>query len=309
MCRSGRSVALGLLVALLVAAVAGCGGAPAAGKGVLSIEASFYPLQWMAQQVGGDKVHVSSLAKAGAEPHDLELTPRDVADLDDADVVLYLGGFQPAVDEAVAQIDEQSVFDAARPAHLDLTFTPIEGGKRNALSAGRVDPHFWLDPTRLAAVAGAFGRRLAGIDPAHAAFYTANAKKLSRTLDGLDHDLARGLASCENRDLVTSHNAFGYLARRYRLVQVGITGLTPEEEPTPDDLASVTDFVKQHRVRTIYFETLVSHAIASTVADETGARTAVLDPIEGLTSASPARDYVGIMRANLASMKKGQPCP
>jgi zinc transport system substrate-binding protein len=302
------------VLALLV--LASCGGDDSdAASGqlssgqTLSIEASFYPLQWMAQQVGGDHVDVASLTKPGAEPHDLELTPRDVADIADADAVVYLAGFQPAVDDAVDQVDEARVYDATSAAQLDLTFTPIEEGEEASDDAGSTDPHFWLDPTRLAAVADDFASYLGDLDPDNAAVYRDNAVALGNDLATLDSEFTMGLTSCANKNLVTSHNAFGYLARRYGLTQVGITGLTPEEEPSPEDLASVTDFVESHDVRTIYFETLVGPAIAESIASETGASTDVLDPIEGLNDESQGNDYLAVMRANLANIKKGQPCP
>ena len=139
--------------------------------------------------------------------------------------------------------------------------------------------------------------------------YAENAGALETELERLDAEFEAGLAACESTDLVTSHNAFGYLADRYGLEQVAITGLTPDDEPSPSDLAAVTDFVAENRVRTIYFETLVSPDIAETIAEETGARTAVLDPIEGLDDASEGEDYLEIMRANLANLRTGQPCP
>lgn len=306
-----RGAGIAALVMLVLASCGGDDSDAASGQSgrTLSIEASFYPLQWMAEQVGGDHVDVASLTKPGAEPHDLELTSRDVADIADADVVVYLAGFQPAVDDAVDQVDEAKVYDAAPSAQLDLTFTPIEEGKEASDEAGSTDPHFWLDPTRLAAVADDFASYLGDVDPENAAAYRDNAAAVGNELATLDGEFMTGLASCANKNLVTSHNAFGYLARRYGLTQVGITGLTPEEEPSPEDLASVTDFVESNDVRTIYFETLVSPDIAESVARETGASTEVLDPIEGLNDESQGDDYLAVMRANLANIEKGQPCP
>jgi zinc transport system substrate-binding protein len=273
----------------------------------VEVEASFYPLQWMVEQIGGGHVDVENLTKPGAEPHDLELTPSDVAAVADADLVVYLSGFQPAVDDAVAN-SEATVFDAADAADLDLTFTPIEEGEQHDDEAGAVDPHFWLDPSRLTAVAKAFTETLGDQDPGNRETYQQNLAALTAKLDELDQDFTDGLADCANQDLVTSHNAFGYLARRYGLNQVGITGLTPEAEPSAGQLAAVTDFVDAHDVQTIYFETLVSPAIAKTVASETGAKTAVLDPLEGLNDDSEGNDYLEVMRANLANIEAGQPC-
>ncbi len=309
-----RAVAAVVAVVLSFSLLAGCGsdGGDDASSGtagdVVQIEASFYPLQWMAEQVGGDHVSVDSLTPPGAEPHDLELSPADVAAVSEADLVVYLSGFQAAVDDAVDQAGDATEFDAAPAADLDLTFTPIEEGEQNDDEAGSVDPHFWLDPTRLADVAEAFTEKLSEVDPDHADDYTANLATLTDQLDSLDEQFMTGLADCANTDLVTSHNAFGYMARRYGLTQVGITGLTPEEEPSPADLAEVTQFVEDHDVTTIYFETLVGPDIAETVADEAGVDTDVLDPIEGLNDQSQGDDYLEVMRANLDNLRRGQSC-
>lgn len=309
-----RSLLAVLVPAIVLAgtvSLAGCGsgsnGSPGGGKPI-NVEASFYPLQWMAQQVGGSRVKVFSLTKPGAEPHDLELTPSDVAAVHDADVIVYLSGFQPAVDEAVTGSDA-TVFDAKDAANLDLTFTPIEEGKQHQSEAGATDPHFWLDPTRLANVADAFAATMAKQDPKSATIYKANAKALRTKLDDLDRAYKAGLADCANKDLVTSHNAFGYLAQRYGMKQIGITGLTPDDEPAAGQLADVTDFVEKNKVRTIYFETLVSPRVAQAVASEASVKTDVLDPIEGLNKTSQGHDYLGVMRANLRNLRAGQPCP
>jgi zinc transport system substrate-binding protein len=149
---------------------------------------------------------------------------------------------------------------------------------------------------------------MAAADPGAAAAFRQRASALAGELSELDDDIRAGLADCASSDLVTSHAAFGYLAQRYGLRQVGITGISPEAEPDPRSLAAVATFVREHHVSTIYSETLVSPAVARTVARETGATTAVLDPIEGLTNASAGRDYLQVMRSNLAVLRKGQGC-
>ncbi len=289
-------------VAGLALLLSGCGGrSEAAPDGRLRIVASFYPLQYVTARIAGDRAVVTSLTPPGAEPHDLELTPKDVARVSDADLVVYLGGFQAAVDQAVKTEAKHHADDVSGPARLDRTLD--EGGEGNG-----TDPHFWLDPVRLSAVAGQVEQRLAGLDPAGAPAYRANLTALSTDLSRLDGELRQGLAHCADTDLVTSHQAFGYLAERYGLTQVGITGLTPEQEPDPGTLAHVADFVRTNGVRTIYYETLVSPAIAETVARETGARSMVLDPIEGITPSSQGRDYLAIMRSDLRNLMEGQPC-
>ncbi|MFZ0323740.1 MAG: metal ABC transporter substrate-binding protein [Actinomycetes bacterium] len=297
MARPG-SVLRGILVlgAGLVALTA-CGATPPADASAsdgqrLDVLASFYPLQFAAQRVGGDRVTVDNLTKPGAEPHDLELAPQDVAAVARAGLVVYLSGFQPAVDDAVVQSDTNRAFDVASVANLDRPG----------------DPHFWLDPTRLADVGDAIAQRLTTVDPAGAATYRANATTLRHDLQRLDREFARGLRSCRSRDIVTSHEAFGYLAQRYDLQQVGIAGMSPDTEPTASDLADVTAYVKAHNVTTIYYETLVSPTIAETVARETGAQVAVLDPIEGLAPGTSDSNYLTVMRDNLVSLRAGLGC-
>jgi zinc transport system substrate-binding protein len=298
-------VAAALTLAL---AVTGCGAAGAGDEeGRLGVAAAFYPLQWVAERVGGARAEVDSLTPPGAEPHDLELGPRDLVALGEADLVVYLGGFQAAVDQAVDQEAADTSLDVAKVARLESA-----GGERAEEGAddehGATDPHFWLDPTRLADVADAVASRLGDVDPSHAAGYRQRAADLRSDLEALDREMAAGLADCTSTDLVTSHEAFGYLAARYGLHQVGISGLSPDAEPSPGAVAEVAAFVEEHDVRTIYYETLVSPEVAETVARETGAGTAVLDPLESLTDESAGDDYLAVMRSNLQTLQRGQGC-
>lgn len=261
-----------------------------------SVVVSFYPLQFVVENLVGDAATVTNLTAPGVEPHDLELTPQSVGDVADADLVVYLSGFQPAVDDAV---DGQATaaLDVADAADLSLTTT-----------GGTLDPHFWLDPNRLAAVADATATSLVDQGILDSDTATANLNALTDDLDRLDKEFSNGLADCTSRDLVTSHEAFGYLADTYDLTQVGITGLTPEAEPDPQDLAAVTAFVQENDVRTIYYETLVSPDVAETVARETGADVAVLDPLEGLAADAAGDDYLTVMATNLTTLRTGQDC-
>jgi len=300
------------LAALLLGGCSGNTGSSSTGPGAggsderLNATASFYPLEYVLTKVGGDHVAVSALTKPGVEPHDLELTSQDVAGLRRAALVLYLGGLQPAVDTAVAQQASATGFDVATVANLDLT------GRDGASSApvddaGR-DLHFWLDPQRLSTVGTAVGERLAQLDPAHAADFRANAAALATELASLDTAYRSGLANCTNRQLVTSHAAFGYLASRYGFTQVSIAGLSPDQEPSAKALADVTAAVRAANATTIYAETLVDTKYARTIASSTGARLAVLDPVEGLSATSAGSSYPDIMRANLATLRAGQGC-
>ena len=290
-------VGVPLLIAALAVTACGPGQQSSASTDKLAVVASFYPLQFAAQQIGGSHVAVTSLTKPGAEPHDIELTPRDVGSVSKAGLVVFEKGLQGAVDSAVESQGGDRGLDVAPAAKLDLK-----------LASGTTDPHFWLDPQRYAAVATAIAARLSSVDPAHKADYENNAKVFTDRLTALSAEFTTGLAGCQRRDIVTSHSAFSYLARRFGMKQIAINGISPEQEPQAAALATVSTYVRAHAVTTIYAETLVSPAIAQTVARESGATVATLDPIEGLTSASAGKDYFEVMRANLKALQTGQGC-
>ncbi|WP_233496072.1 metal ABC transporter substrate-binding protein [Geodermatophilus sp. TF02-6] len=286
--------------ALLLAGCGGAGGPGGSGAG-LTVVAGFYPLEWAAERVGGDRASVSSLTPPGAEAHDLELTPRDVVAVARSDLLVYLAGFQPALDQATDDEAADSAWDVGSAAGLIRTPGQHTGDDP-------VDPHFWLDPTRLATVGDALAGRLTELDPDGAATYEQNAAALRADLEALDGEMRAGLANCAVDTLVTSHEAFGYLADRYGFDMVGISGLSPSQEPDPEQLARIATLVREKGVTTVYTETLVDPAVAETVAAEAGARTAVLDPIEALSDSSPGDDYLSVMRANLATLQEGQSC-
>jgi zinc transport system substrate-binding protein len=270
--------------------VGGCGGSSdAAGRS--TVVASFYPLAWVAERVAAPGTHVVDLTPAGAEPHDLELTPHDLGTLQDADLVLYLGhGFQPAVEKAVESRSGPS---------LDLLVT--QRLRPSGEEGATADPHVWLDPSRLARIAIAVGGAL---------HRTHAAQEVAGDLGALDREFRNGLAHCRRHEIVTSHAAFGYLADRYGLEQIALTGLSPEAEPTPRDLEKLVNHVRRTGADVVFTETLVSPRLAETIAREAGAATAVLDPIEGLTGdeVDAGEDYVSRMRWDLATLRKALGC-
>lgn len=273
------------LILILALASAGCGGSGPGRQGV-EVVAGFYPLAFAAEEVGGPGVSVSNLTPAGAEPHDLELAPRDVARAQGADVVLLLGrGFQPQVERAA---------EGSSGTVVRLLETP-------GLHRIDDDPHVWLDPLRYAVLVRRIGAVL---------HHERAADRLATRLRSLDRELRRGLSRCARHEIVTSHAAFGYLAGRYGLEQISIEGLSPEAEPTPTELRRVAEIVRRRHVTTIYFETLVSPKLARTLARETETKTAILDPIEGLTPNAVSRgaEYFSVMRSNLSSLRKGLGC-
>lgn len=293
-----------LLAALpLVLLLAACGSS-ANGDGKTSVVASFYPFAYVAGQVGGSFVDVDNLTSPGVEPHDIELKPRQVGDVQDADLVIYEKHFQTAVDEAVDQAG-RSKDDMVDVASL-LTLKSVQPGAEE--QHGNEDPHTWLDPENMIAVTKAVEEKLSAIDPDHADSYAANAEKLEAELTKLGDDFATGLKTCRTRTIVTSHAAFQYLAARYDLTQVPIAGIDPANEPSPSQLAHITTLVRTEKITTIFTEELVSPAIARTIANETGATTATLDPIEGLSDETTNETYLTLMRKNLDTLRKANSC-
>lgn len=349
MTRLRLSAAAAVVTATVLAGCGSDGGSDGtAGGDGPQVVTAFYPLQFVTERIAGDRAEVTSLTKPGVEAHDLELAPQDVAKVAKADLVVYLAGFQPAVDEAVASQARDSAFDVTNAARLDVAATddghdghdhgnedadaassspsesddhahesgaaepsaagPDDGHDHGDEERGPGDPHFWLDPTRLADVTTAVAEHLATKDPAGATTYRANAESLVKELTTLDGELEQGLTTCTNRDLVTGHAAFAYLADRYDLHQVGIAGLSPDQEPDATTMKELTEHIAEHKVKTVYAETLVSPALAETLARETGATVKVLDPLEGLTDSSAGKDYLEVMRSNLATLRTGQGC-
>jgi zinc transport system substrate-binding protein len=287
-----------LTFALVVVLAAGCSGSDDGSGAETTVVAAFYPLAYAAERVGGDSVEVRNLTPAGAEPHDLELTPRDVEDVQAADHVFYLGaGFMPALEDAVA--DDERAVDLLEGQRL-LTGSD-EHGHGEHEHGDELDPHIWLDPTRYARIVERIGKALGRPEAAGA---------LVAELRALDADFRQGLADCKRRVIVTSHAAFGYLASRYGLEQVALTGVSPEAEPGPRALERLVEEVEHEGATTVFFETLVSPRLASTVAREAGATTAVLDPLEGLSEEEIERggDYLSVMRENLGALRKALAC-
>jgi zinc transport system substrate-binding protein len=273
--------------------------------GTPSIVASFYPLEEAASRVGGNLVTVENLTPPGVEPHDLELAPDDIETIANADVVVYLGGgFQPAVEDALAETEDAVLVDA-----LDAVDTePAPPGE--AEEGLTVDPHVWLDPARFEQVVRAVAAGLSDADPANEAAYGSNAEAYVAELAALDEEFRAGLSDCERTTIVTSHEAFGYLADAYGLTEVAIAGLSPEAEPDAQEIAELLDLVEQQGVTTIFAEELVSPDVAETLADEAGVMVDVLDPLESLTDeqVEAGEDYVSVMRENLDRLRAALDC-
>lgn len=301
-------------VALGLTALSACSGSDTAGgsDGTLDVVASFYPMQYLAEEIGGSHVSVTTLTKPGVEPHDLELSPRQIGSLGDADFILYLKGIQPAVDDAIAQSGAKNTVDAAKLTTLETHGAEVDGHDHGSSEAGSSeehdeagrDPHIWLDPVKYAEVAEGVGKSLEKADPGNAADYRANTDALVKKLDALNTRYAAGLKSTTTKTFLTTHSAFGYLAERYGLTQEGIAGVDPEAEPSPARIKDLQHIAEEDGATTVFFETLASDKTAKTLAKDTGLRTDVLDPLEGITEKSKGDDYLQVMESNLAALQK-----
>lgn len=299
------------LAAVAVAAplLAGCGGGAGATGDDPSVVASFYPLQYVAERVVGEHATVQNLTSPGKEPHDLELTVQQTAEVEDADIAFYQQGFQPAVDEAVEQSDPEHVVETTEVVKLEPSHAG-EDESEDELAEHEGEggnPHFWLDPKRLSEVAVAFEQEMAQVDPDHAGDYARNVKDLQAELTSLDSDYRKGLANCELDTVVVSHDAFGYLSK-YGLNFEPISGLSPDAEPSPEHIAALLDLIETDGITTVFSETLASKQMSETIARDVGIETAVLDPIEGLSNSTASEDYFSIMRTNLTTLQDANRC-
>jgi zinc transport system substrate-binding protein len=279
-------------------------GTPATSSRKPQVVASFYPLYFFTSQIAGDKADVTNITPAGAEPHDYEPTAQDVARIENSDVlVLNGGGLEGWVNDIKTNIDPEKTAVVTAGEGL-VTQEVVEDGEKIA------DPHVWLSPVLAKQMVDKIGNALAQADPTNASHYQSNAGGLKSKLEALDSEYRRELAVCKEKNIITSHAAFGYLATTYHLNQVPITGVSPDAEPSPKQLADVAKFAKDNNVKYIFFESLVSPKLSQTIATEVGAQTLVLNPLEGLTGDEIAsgKDYFSEMRGNLANLKTALRC-
>lgn len=293
--RLRNSLLAGSLVPLLGLAAVACAGS---GDGRVTVVASFYPLAWAAERVGGDLVDVEDLTPPGMDAHDATLSAGQRADLQTADVVLLLGdiGFQPDAEKAAAEAN-----GAVVEVSKDLELLP------STVQDLAYDPHLWLDPALMQEVVGSVADALVEADPANERRYRRSERASVALLQDLDAAYSEGLASCGFSTFVTSHEAFGYLAARYGLSQLGIEGLMPESEPTAARIETAIRAIDDGRAApAVFYEaTDEGRRVGEAVASDAGVPSFPLGTLE----AEPASgDYVSVMRANLAALQEGLRC-
>ncbi|MDQ7827502.1 MAG: zinc ABC transporter substrate-binding protein [Armatimonadota bacterium] len=310
--------ALGLVLLLALAACA----RPAPRGGGVPVTASFDTLAEFARRVGGNRIDVTTLVPPGAEPHDYEPSPQQLARVSRTRLLIYNGaGFEPWVDRLRRDLPDDAVVVETTAGLPLLRATPHEDPHAGAPAGGRgaagergpaqaVDPHVWLDPVLAQRQVAAILRGLQAVDPAGADLYARNATRFQAELEALHRRYAATLRDCRRRTFITTHGAFAYLARRYGLRMIAITGLSPEAEPSPARLRELVREARRHGVRVVYTETLLSPRLAETLAREVGARTRVLNPLEGLTPEErrAGRTYLTVMAENLQHLAEGLAC-
>ncbi|MEU1015703.1 metal ABC transporter substrate-binding protein [Streptomyces sp. NPDC005900] len=309
------TAALASATVLGLTALTACSSTADDKDGKLDVVASFYPMQYLAERIGGDHVSVTTLTEPGQEPHDLDVSAKQRGQLEESDVALYLKGLQPAVDKAIDQSGIDTKVDAGSLTGMEKHGTEVGGHAQGHEEEGHeghghdhshegADPHIWLDPVKYAEVAEGVGKALEKADPDHAATYKKNTAKLVKDLDGLNKSYEDGLKNTRNKVFITTHAAFGYLAERYGLTEEAISGLDPEAEPSAKRVKDLQKMAEEDGVTTVFYETLVSDETARTLAKDAGLRTDVLDPVEGITGKSKGEDYIQVMESNLKALRK-----
>jgi len=270
----------------------------------IQITTSFYPLYYFATQIGGDKVEVTNITPAGAEPHDYEPTTQDIAKIERSSILILNGGSLESWAEKIIEMLKNSKVQIVSVSKDLITQDVVIDGEQIK------DPHVWLDPVLAKQVSQNISKAMTAADPTNSEYFQNNAKRLEEKFDSLNNDFVKGLSNCEQNNIVTSHSAFGYLASRYNLKQLSLTGLSPDQEPSPKELASAANFAKENKVKYIFFETLVSPKLSQTIAKEVGAKTISFNPLEGLTpeEITAGHDYFTVQRENLANLQIALEC-
>jgi zinc transport system substrate-binding protein len=272
--------------------------------GKFQVTASFYPYYFFASQIGRDKANVVNITPAGAEPHDYEPSAGDIVRIDSSQLLILNGQVEPWGIKIQSDLKGKSTAVLVAGAGLFTQKVTDESGITG------IDPHIWLSPTRAKVQVKAILNEFIKLDPQNTDYYITNAATLQAALDKIDSDYKTGLASCQKKDIVTSHAAFGYMASDYGLTQISIAGLSPDAEPSLKEMANITNFVKANGIKYIFFESLVSPKLSQTIANETGAQILVLDPLEGLTpnAIAQGQNYLTVMEQNLHNLKVALNC-
>lgn len=297
------------LVLTLALAITACGSSNSGNPGALKVVTTFYPLAFLAERVGGDEVEVTNLVPVGGEPHDFEPSPRQIVAVTEADVALYMGqGFEPWMEDLKTELSAKGV--VAVEVNASLPVIQFSQEEQTDAEEHVYDPHTWLDPLMMQEMVSMILDAFTTADPEGKEYYMANAELVIRELQTLHETYQAGLTSCENKTILVSHDAFHYLAERYGIETIPVSGLSPEDEPSANRLTELADFAKENKSQYIFFETLANPAVAETLAAEANLTPLTFNPIEGLTEeeARNGETYFTLMQANLDNLKLAMSC-
>ncbi len=280
-----------------------------------NIATSFYPIYFLTSTIVGSTSTVFTVTPFDTEPHEYEPTPKVLANILASTLFIHTGGaLEPWAERVVTLRQEKEMPSLAlitdENGIINMETTEKHSDDEHEQTASLYDPHIWLSPAHAINLVTRIATELIRINPAAADVYTAHAATLTQELTALDTAYRTTLAQCATHTLVTDHDAFGYIAADYGLITMPIRGISPEDEPTPQTLAVITNYVHTHHVAYILTEELVSPAVADTIARETGAKTAQLATIEGLTEEDAAHGatYLTKLRDNLATLSTALQC-
>lgn len=279
----------------------------------INITTTFYPLFEFSRQVGGEHVSVVQLTPDGVEPHDFEPTPQDIITIKQSRIFIYNGaGLDGWVEKLIPDVQGAGIEIINMSDHISLLAGSAheDAEEQNGEEVSENDPHYWLDPVNVQKEIELIRDALVKIDPKHQKIYLANAGRYIAQLQKLDQQFRKGLADCTLREVIVAHDAYQYLAKRYGIISYHIAGLSPDAEPNPKQMAEIIDIARKKKIEYIFFETLIDSRLARTIADEIGAETLVLHPIEGLTieQKREGKDYISLMEDNLHNLQKALSC-
>lgn len=300
-----KKILIGIFLVCFIALIFAFGNSykPATKSNKIQVSASFYPLYFFSKEIGGIGADVKNVTPSGAEPHEYEPTAKDIAQIQESQMlVLNSEGFEPWGENIQKNISENIIIVIAGEGLANRQMSQ-EGENIK-------DPHIWLNPILAKNMADKIAEGFIKIDSANKDYYQSNTDKLKLGLDDLDKKYKQGLGNCKQKNIITSHAAFSYLAAAYGLNQVAIAGLSPESEPSSKQLSKIVKFAEENNVKHIFFESLASPKLSETIAREIGAKTLVLNPIEGLNAdeLKEGKNYFTEMENNLKNLKIALEC-
>ncbi|MBV1818617.1 zinc ABC transporter substrate-binding protein [Anaerosalibacter bizertensis] len=264
--------------------------------GKLVVYTSFYPQYYLAKEIGKDKIDIHSIVPNGVEPHDFEPSMKQIKEVQNANIVVYNGAdMEHWMDKLLETIDKKEVDIINSSEFVELV--KLEG---------RPDPHIWLDPLNMDKIGLEIKNSLVKMDEKNQEFYEKNYAELSSKLQKLNEEYEAVLKDKKRDTILVSHSAFTYITEKYDIEQISVTGISPEEEPSPKVISELIDIAKTKELEYIFLETLASPKTADIIAEEAKLEVLTLNPLEGLTKKEEnnGEDYISIMEKNLENLKK-----